>query len=412
MNFNFKADIRHSVFSILIVLFIISFPLGYRINTMLLYVFLIFFFTDSKSSIKNKWLKIKSNRVIKAYIMFFLVQFIGLVYSNDFNEASKKILLLLPVIFLPAIILCELKVFYKQKLFQIIKILIPVNFILIALYYRLFLNYEGMDRFVQITYIDTIGISQFYLIFILLMPLLIILNDIKKENLYLDISLIVVLSYFVIIMNNFTGVAFLIFILFLTLKKILRNNNNNKKLFISIVGFGVVLSLFTIIIANNKFERKFQPLKYTTLNIENIKTKNKYAYTRNTLEHRIYIYNLVLTDLKNTFPFGVGTGDTQSYLNNLYLENNFLTGIKLKLNAHSQYLQEYLKTGLIGLFTLIFLVYTLLRYVIKVNQYYSYFIIFFCIGCLVESYLNRYHGVIILSALIPILIFNEDDQNR
>src|SRR5690606_4122004 len=110
--------------------------------------------------------------------------------------------------------------------------------------------------------------------------------------------------------------------------------------------FGIMLSVLfvflgLIIVMNDKIEKKLDPILTTSTGIEQIMTKNKYTYTRNTLEHRFYIDYLVISDWKNTFPFGLGTGDTQDYLNHLYRENKFLTGIAAELNAHNQYFQEY-----------------------------------------------------------------------
>src|SRR5690606_24947721 len=102
------------------------------------------------------------------------------------------------LIFLPGIFMCELPKANREKTFKIIKVAVPITFVLIALYYRFFLKYEGMDRFVQIVYINTLGISQFYIIFILFLPFFLIINDLKSRNIYQSMALMTLISYFVI----------------------------------------------------------------------------------------------------------------------------------------------------------------------------------------------------------------------
>src|SRR5690606_26196847 len=149
-----------------------------------------------------------------------------------------------------------------------------------------------------------------------------------------------------LVMNNFTGLIFLGISLIIFLRKIYFITSGKTFSFLLV---GLVLMSISVIYNSPKIERKYQPLLNVSANMGQIMVKNKYAYTRNTFEHRAYIGYLVMSDWKNSFPFGFGTGDTQPYLNHLYKENTFLTGTKYGLNAHNQYLQEYLKTGILGL---------------------------------------------------------------
>ncbi|MDV7137581.1 O-antigen ligase family protein [Maribacter sp. TH_r10] len=403
MNFNWFLNYRENVFNALIVFLITSLPIGYLPSTLTLYILVLFFFIDKKSNLSNKLKIIRKSRLVLYYLVFFVIQIIGLTYTEYFEKGLTKVLVLLPFVFLPAIIISEGKTNGFKRVYLILKILIPIVFILIATGYAISDEYRGMDNFVQIWFVDKIGLSQFYLVFVLLLGVFFSIKDLNVNNLIFNVLLVLVSAYFILVMNNFTGLIFLVVSLLIFVRKVYYITSG--KTFSIILGGLILLS---VLVVNNskKLERKYEPLITVSPNIDQIIVKNKYAYTRNSFEHRLYIAYMVISDWKNSFPFGVGTGDTQFYLNHLYKDNTFLTGIKYELNAHNQYLQEYLKTGILGLSVFLsFLIY-ILKESGKKNSIFFIFILFFGIACLMESYLNRYHGVIIFSGIIPIVLMD------
>ncbi|MCL5127260.1 hypothetical protein M4I23_02485 [Algibacter sp. L4_22] len=136
--------------------------------------------------------------------------------------------------------------------------------------------------------------------------------------------------------------------------------------------------------------------------METIITKNSFTQTKNTAEHRVLIDYLAIKEIMATLPFGVGTGDFQEALNKQYNTVNFKVAIKNKFNNHNQYLAEFLKTGVLGGVLFLMLVFTLWK--TKKSRMGFYFVLLFSIGCLVESYLDRQHGIVIFACIIPFFL--------
>jgi len=143
-------------------------------------------------------------------------------------------------------------------------------------------------------------------------------------------------------------------------------------------------------------------LKTTDFDIKTIITKNKYTQTKNTAEHRVLIDYLVLNEIVKSLPFGVGTGDYQDILNIQYERINFKVAKINQLNTHNQYLCEFMKTGVLGGLVFILIIFNLWKK--SQNHIGFYFVLMFSLGCLVESYLDRQHGVVIFAFIIPFIL--------
>lgn len=94
------------------------------------------------------------------------------------------------------------------------------------------------------------------------------------------------------------------------------------------------------------------------------------------------------------FLFGVGTGDSQAYLNEYYKKNNYDESfIKEQYNAHSQYVQQYLIHGVTG-FVVFFLMASVPVFTAVRRRDFLTFMFFtpFLIYSLTEVFLVRYQG--------------------
>jgi hypothetical protein len=152
-------------------------------------------------------------------------------------------------------------------------------------------------------------------------------------------------------------------------------------------------------------------IKTTDLNLATIITKNKYTQTKNTFEHRLLINYLSLKEIGKSLPLGVGTGDFQSALNKQYKTINFKAALKGKLNNHNQYLSEFLKTGFLGGILFLWLLFCLFKKIKTKQFFYPFILTFFSFACVVESYLDRQHGVVIFAVLIPFLYILDKSLN-
>ncbi len=112
---------------------------------------------------------------------------------------------------------------------------------------------------------------------------------------------------------------------------------------------------------------------------------------------------------------GVGAGDAQESLNHCYQQHNWSPALyERSYNAHNQYLQTWLSSGIVGLLVLLFI---LLAPLWKgTNRLHMVLIVLFAICCLTESMLEKNKGIVffvffttLLSQTFP---FSDDPEKE
>jgi O-antigen ligase len=396
---------REQVYVYLLMLVLYSFMVSYAISSISVFLLLLFFFLDNKSNIREKIKTIKTNKPALGYVIFFVIQCLGLVYSDNIDFGLRRINVMLPLLFVPAIIFSE-KLNYSKytPLLTFLK-----YWIALVLFYHItihvFIEGRPLSNFVLYVINDKLGISQFYIIFILLIPILDCLFKIQiKAQILFNILFLFLFLFFIVLMSNRT--AFLLLSIMILIKGfyLLRLKKTKHRII-----FLVVLSTtFMALIFVPKIKTRIDVLlKTTDLNIDTIITKNSVTFTNNTFEQRLLINYLSYNEIKKHFPFGVGTGDFQDVLYRNYKEINFKRALAGNFNNHNQYASEFLKTGILGGFCFLFLILMLLRKASMKDQYYIYLIVFFSFANFFESYLFRQHGVLIFSFIIPLFLVVE-----
>lgn len=372
-----------------------------------MFSFLPFFFLDNKKNISRKIADLLKQKTAILYILFFVVQLIGVGYSNDIGFAINRVEIMLPMLFLPAVISAE-KITKQQfqKIINISKYTIVASF-LYYLFIHIAIDKRDLNTFVHFTIEKKLGVSQFYLIFILFIPIISSINGIiKKEKILIHLVLLFAAIGICFLLGSKTILIFMflfwIFLIIQTYKK------SKKRVFIPIV-IGVLL--FSVTSQLPVVKHKIEVFSKTSdLDLKTIITKNSYTITKNTFEHRVLINYLSVKEIISSLPFGVGTGDYQQALNKQYRKINFKAALATNLNNHNQYLWEFLKTGLLGGILFLVLIVNLLKKINQKQKYYPYFIIFFSVACMLESYLVRQHGVVIFAFLIPFFLYNDEKE--
>lgn len=103
--------------------------------------------------------------------------------------------------------------------------------------------------------------------------------------------------------------------------------------------------------------------------------------------------------VKVNYILGVGLGDTQDKMNDCYKSKNWSAVLyEFGYNCHSQYLQTYLGTGIIGFIALLtILIYPIiLAYKIKDYVAISFFVLIF-INAITESLFQRQKGILLFT---------------
>ena len=129
------------------------------------------------------------------------------------------------------------------------------------------------------------------------------------------------------------------------------------------------------------------------------------------LDNRIPIWKSAIKTIKHNIFFGVSPGDASKELLKEYKNAGYTEMCYDNLNAHNQYLEVLLGTGLIGF--LIFI--TILSYmvyilILKRNLLFGVYILIILIFFLFESVLNRIAGVTFFSLFTFLLLYLEDNN--
>jgi len=129
------------------------------------------------------------------------------------------------------------------------------------------------------------------------------------------------------------------------------------------------------------------------------------------LDNRIPIWKSAIKTIKHNIFFGVSPGDASKELLKEYKNAGYTEMCYDNLNAHNQYLEVLLGTGLIGF--LIFI--TILSYmvyilILKRNLLFGVYILIILIFFLFESILNRIAGVTFFSLFTFLLLYLEDNN--
>ena len=291
---------------------------------------------------------------------------------------------------------------YFIKLMNFLQLAIPLIFVILILVH-VFYDKRVISTFVHFTIEEKLGVSQFYLVFALAIPLYVSYQKIlNKKNVALNgLVFLVTIGVILILGNKMTIILLFILVLFY----ILKNTISIKKIFFGIVAFAALtLVAYNIPIVKERFTTLF---KTTDFDIEVIETKNSFTVTKNTLEHRILINYLSFNEIIEELPFGVGTGDVDDTLKKLYEETKFKAGILNNFNSHNQYFYEFFKTGLLGGIIFIALLFFLIKKAYHSNSLALILTVFFALACFIESYLYRQHGVIIFTFIIPLFLTHQ-----
>jgi O-antigen ligase len=391
--------IKHKgeIVSILFLVALFAFTISFAILSVTTALIILLFFLEYRFNVIKIIKTIFSEKLTAILFLYVCVQFIGVFYSNNPAEAYRLAFTTLPIAFIPAFIFnTQFRPKTKRYLIEGTKIAVLSPMIILLIDYMCSSDGRSIMYFVNFSINQDKGISQFYVVFVLILPFLLSLKAITfRQNFFWNSAVLLTSLFFIFLLKNITAAMLLILsLLFLVFYS---KNKRTKIIFISVISVSITLGSFAL------KDKIYTIWKTSDTNWETIITKNRITHTSNSLEHRIIINVLASKIIFDNTPFGIGTGGVRQELNEAYKSIGFKAGIKEKYNAHNQYLSEFLKTGVLGGILFIFSIFLLLKQISYNKHIFSITVMFFAIACLLESYLERQHGVFILSVLIPFI---------
>ncbi|MFH1161339.1 MAG: O-antigen ligase family protein [bacterium] len=122
---------------------------------------------------------------------------------------------------------------------------------------------------------------------------------------------------------------------------------------------------------------------------------------------RVLIWESSFRIIREHPLFGVGTGDVKDALLKEYADKQFSGAIKLRLDAHNQYLQTFISLGLIGFIPLMLMLILPAVSAFRREDYiYFFFLLLFSLNILVESMLENQAGVVFYAFFNTLLFWS------
>lgn len=399
---------RERTVLIALVLFLITLPISYGLNSVSAIIIGALFVLDNPKRIQQKFSSLIKNKFFILLLCFYGIQLIGALYSENSKQAFRGLTTLFPFIALPITLLSEQ--LDKQKVLTLIRYFKYYLFfgLLIALVYQ-YISYSNILNFEHEAFVK-VDISPFYFSAFLYIAILESLFGLMKNNFrgVQNYVFIIFFSFALLLLGARISILILIVCFVLFLFKLFPKVSFLKKVGLSLVLVGAVFFVaYQIPQVKKKVDITMRTMDF---DFKTILTKNQISNSRNSVEYRVLINYCALQVLTSNV-MGVGIGDYRDALNNQYEILNFRAGKTKKYNSHNQYMEEFVKQGIIGGVVFLALMIFALKQGYKNKGYFYYVSIYIVLVCLVESFLYRQHGVMFVAFFLP-LFYNIEKLNE
>ena len=342
------------------------------------------------SSLLNGSFKFKEKKGILALALLYVTYVVGLIYSSNlkyglFDLEVKLSLLLFPLVFFISKI--EMKTVADNILNSFIDgcfVASILSLVSAAIQYYLYSNINSFFYGELALY----GHSSYMALFLCFSSALIYIKNIKQGNKISfpkkDLFLLALFSLIIFFLVSKTGIISILLIHFGFIGYLIIKN----KLYLK--GTVALVLISTLLFAgykafpevNNRFNELFNT----------VFSESKELNSTSSIRTAIWKTSLnILTE----HPFGVGTGDVKDVLVENYVKSGLDYAAEKELNAHNQFLQIALATGILGLLVLMIMIFYPLYYAIK-NKHiiYMVFLGLIIINFLTEAMLETLAGVV------------------
>ncbi len=384
-------------------------PFGLNLSSVYLFWGLCFFVLDDfktglKQVVKNKWSWV--------FFSFFIIHVFGYFFSTNKTEALTNIEIKMGFFVFPILIFAS-----KYSEFQLKKIMISfvsgcliASFICLlrATYLKVFEHFDAFF-YSEFTYFMHPSYFAMYLLFAMLIVLMYYkswLSHLTSLNIKIGfISIIFLISIF--LCSSKMGLVTTIIILPIVFIIQFYKAGYRKAII-------VLLAIFLVAIAGlYKFiPGPFERIKVAFSVSSSINTIDKSASESTAV--RILIWKESLSIIKHNFLFGVTAGDVHDELCKAYVASEMTGALKKELNAHNQFLQTFMGTGIIGFILLLTLTLGLMIYAfIEKNYLLILFGAIMVLNFMVESMLQAQAGFIFFVFFACLLQqYNFNKQNH
>jgi len=347
------------------------------------------------------------NKIVLFFPLYFIIMLISLLYTDNITDGLNILQRSLSLFLFPLIFL-----FVKEdastvrKLFDFLLMGLIISFFInfsIAIYNAISIIKEftfEISRDNLITYKDALVLGWNYFVddefsklinpSYLSLYILLVLSYYLKHNLSTKIRTGIVVILFLYLFLLASIAAYLI-LMIMSLLLILSIRDKNRKHIMMIM-----FLLGSIIFFKNPRIFDFYA------NIKDIGSIK--VYDNSTSEKaRLLSWDASIRLIKEAPILGYGIGDANDVLIQKYKELGYVYNYENNYNAHNQFFQTMLQTGVLGLSVLLSIFMSLATRMKRSSNEFSVFLILL-ISLIFESMLVRFNGIVFFSIVIPLLL--------
>ncbi len=372
---------------------------------------------------EKKRVRFDLNLPQKILILFYIFYIAGLFWSDNKKDALFALEVKLTLIVFPLMVSSNRDFFRKNitgiLLFFVLGILTSSLYCLTRSFVSSLSFDGGIDfnpidsryadwayggnrfRYLGLSYILHPTYYSLYILLALIVDVIFLKNRIFSNN-YIKSALKIAVPVFIIMIYLLSSKAVLIssLIVLVLFAVDLYRKYNNIQVKVSILF--VSLIIITVAITNPRFGKFIKVIE----NPETIMDNS----TDGSFISRVHIWGAALDIVRHNFFFGVGPGDTKSVLVAEYKKNNFIDPYEKKSNAHNQYLETFINTGVFGFAILLLLLIVPLFLFEKQNILFKIFLIMIAFNFLFESMLNTIAGVLFFGFFYNLLSILKENE--
>ncbi|MEP2670039.1 MAG: O-antigen ligase family protein [Cyclobacteriaceae bacterium] len=350
---------------------------------------------------KRSYERLKFNKLFIAFIIFYIVLLLSLIYSSDLSQGVRSLETKLGIILIPLFLTGFDFSYYRVVGFVRVYVYAVILFCLFSLVSTLIvykIDFSDLSYFSWVLP-NTLGQSAgYYGIFVSFALIFLVGGGIEHDYFGKAESILAGLFLYIFLALLSSRMPIILVTAYLVVFFGYRMIKFKKERLRYLIIFGSIIILFGTL---------SQVIPY-------LHSRMNFIFNSLSSDPRLEIFKASYTLVKSDFLFGVGIGDVGAQLVEQYGIIGFEEGIRNGYNPHNLWFTAVLSAGVFGLLALIGIFYILARQILVSPSFFNYFFfIFFLASSFTESYFNRNKGVVAFSVFATLIfILNLFDTSK
>lgn len=347
-----------------------------------------------------------ANRYALLFIVFYVLQIVGLIYTNNFSGGLFSLQVKFSLLLFPILLASEGRVdvkYQKRLMYAFIAGCLVNSLICLGNATWKYID-QGIFQFTYSKFSIFLHPSYFsmYIDLVLLFTYYLLTNSaagLTKISRSFLTGLIFFFAFMLVLLQSKMGLIISsVLILTLLIRYALKVNYKQS-------GFALIVIAIVYFTSYHFMVTNGHSRFVTTIEI--VKKTGVQASAIESTQARSLVWRAACQVIKRSPIIGYGTGGGDSVLVKQYLADGYTGVARERLNAHNQYLQTTVVLGVIGLLSL--LACFLFPFIVSVKEHrfiYGAFLVIVAVNFLVEAMLETQSGTVFYGMFNSLLMFN------